>query len=74
MANRLIYIPNDYTQNYFFCRLQLVVETFGHSTYEPTNQNSMKVPKVVETTNKITLLKTLDTRVKRAQCPFPPRC
>ena len=24
--------PNDDTQNYPFCRLQLVVETFGHST------------------------------------------
>ena len=24
--------PNDYTQNYLFYRLQLVVETFAHST------------------------------------------
>ena len=29
--------PNDDTQNYPFCRLQLVVETFGQSTYW-TNQ------------------------------------
>ena len=27
-----MYIPNDDTQNYLFCRLQLVVETFGNST------------------------------------------
>ena len=33
MANKLMYIPNDDTQYYSFCRLQLVVETFGHSTY-----------------------------------------
>ena len=32
MADDLMYIPNDATQNYPFCRLQLVDETFGHST------------------------------------------
>ena len=32
MANKLMYISNVNTQNYPFCRLQLVVETFGHST------------------------------------------
>ena len=32
MSNKLIYIPNDNTQNYPFCRLQLVVESFKHST------------------------------------------
>ena len=30
-----MYTSNDDTQNYPVCRLQLVVETFGHST----NQN-----------------------------------
>ena len=29
---KLLYIPSDDTQNCPFCRLQLVVETFGHST------------------------------------------
>ena len=38
MDDKLIYIPNDDTQNYPFCRLQLVVKTFGL----PTNQNSKK--------------------------------
>ncbi len=46
---------ND-TQNYLFCRLKLVVETFNRQMNEPTNQNSIKVPKVVKQTNKKTLL------------------
>ena len=47
----------DNTQNYPFYRLQLVVETFGQSTKnEPTNQNSIKVSKVVKPTNKKTIL------------------
>ena len=31
-AYKFMYISNDDTQNYPFFRLQLVVETFGHST------------------------------------------
>ena len=30
MANKLTCIPLDNTQNYPFCKLHLVVETFGH--------------------------------------------
>ena len=56
MVDELMYISNDETQNYPFSRLQLVVETFGHSTYDPINQKSIKVPKVVEPKNKKTLL------------------
>ena len=55
MADKLMYIPNDYTQNFPFCRLQLVVETFK-TLNKPTNQNAMKVPKVVEPTNKKSLV------------------
>ena len=51
MADKLIYILNDDTQNNPFCRLQLVDTQLN----EPTNQNSMKVPKVVEPTNRKTL-------------------
>ena len=29
LVYKLKYIPNDYTQNSLFCRLQLVVEMFG---------------------------------------------
>ena len=32
MADKLMYIPNDDTQNYPFCRLKFVVEMFQHST------------------------------------------
>ena len=54
MADKFIYISNDDTQNYLFCRLQLVVKTFGLN--KPTKQNSIKVPKVFKPTNKKTLL------------------
>ena len=52
MANDLLYIHNDDTQRYPFCRLQLVCETFDTQLNKPTNQNSIKVPKVLEPTNK----------------------
>ena len=52
MANKFMYIQNDDTQNYPFCRLQLVVDT---QLIEPTNQNSIRIPKVVEPTNKKTI-------------------
>ena len=51
MADKLMYIPNDDKTNYTFCRIKLVVETFG-----PTNQNSTKDPKVVKPTNKKTVI------------------
>ena len=48
MADKLMYnIPKNDTQNYPLCRLQLVVEPFRDST----NQNLIKVPKVVEPAN-----------------------
>ena len=56
MADKLMYIPNNDTQNYPFCRLQLVVKTFGNTIKEPTNKNSKKVPKVIKPTNEKTLL------------------
>ena len=65
MADRLMYIPNDETQNYPFCRLQLVV-----ALNEPTNQNSMKVLKVVKPTNKKIYYKALRTSVINS--PFSP--
>ena len=43
MADTLMYIPNDDTQNYPSCRLQLAVETFERST-----SNSIKDTKVVK--------------------------
>ncbi len=36
MTDKLMYIPNDDTQNYLFCRLQLViVGTFRHLLNQP---------------------------------------
>ena len=37
MADELMYIPNDDTENYPFYRLQLMVKTL--KVNEPTNQN-----------------------------------
>ena len=42
MADKLMYISNDDTQNYPFYRLKLVVESFETEFNEPTNQNSPK--------------------------------
>ena len=50
-----MYIPNDDTQNLLFCKLQLVFKRFDTQTNEQANQNSIKVPKIVEPTNKKTL-------------------
>ena len=41
MANKLIDIPNANTQNYPYCRFQLVAETFN------TQLNELKSPKVL---------------------------
>ena len=63
MADKLMYIANDDTQNYPLCRLQLVVETFGHSDKEPTNQNLIKVPRLLGKQIRKRYNKTLETRV-----------
>ena len=54
MPYKLMYIFNDDTQNYPFYRFQLVVGTFDTQLNELTNQNIMKVTKVVNPTNKKT--------------------
>ena len=53
LADKSMYTPSNDTQNYPFCILKLVVEMYGHLTY---NRNSIKVLKVVEPTSKKTLL------------------
>ena len=57
MGDKLIYINNDDKQNSPFCRLKLLVESFDTSK-KPTNQNSIKVPKVEYI---VTYYKTLGT-------------
>ena len=46
MADKLMYILNDDIQNCPFYKLQLVVETFKHSSNQP-----LKVPKVIKPFN-----------------------
>ena len=40
MADKLMYIPNDDTHNYPFCRLQIVVDTFGDPSYKQTHRQT----------------------------------
>ena len=59
MADKLMSISNNDKQNYPFCRLKLVVEFLKRLNIqlnESTNQNSLKLPKVVKPKNKKTLL------------------
>ena len=51
-----MYFPSDDTQNKPFCRLQYFLKRLGTHLNEPTNQNSLKVPKVFKPTNKKTLV------------------
>ena len=59
MTDKLMYTPNDDTQNYSFFRLQFFVEAFGHSN-EPIKQNSIKVSQGIR---KRYYYKTLGTSV-----------
>ena len=58
MAYKLMYILNDDTQNYPFCRLQLVVDPFGLNIMnKPIKIQSKSSKKAINLTNKKTLLK-----------------
>ena len=46
-GDKLMYIPNDDTQNYPYHRLQLMVEILDTQLNEPTNQNSLKSRKLL---------------------------
>ena len=46
MDDELIYILLKSSQNYFLCRVKLLVKTFRHCKLEPTNRDLIKVPKV----------------------------
>ena len=58
-----MYDPNDGTQNYPFCRLQLVVEILENELYGPINQNSIEITKGVKLKNKKRYCKTLGTSI-----------
>ena len=51
-----MYISYNDKQNCPFYKLQLVFETFRHSTNEPTNQNWIEVYNDTKPTDKKTLL------------------
>ncbi len=55
MTDQLMYNPDDNTQHYPFCILQLWLKRLDTQLNEPTNQNSIKVPNVVAQMNKNTL-------------------
>ena len=59
MADKLIYLSNDDTQNYPFFRLQLVVKTIGHLT-QWINQSKLLVRLIRKR-----YYKTLGTSVKK---------
>ena len=49
MADKLMYILNDYTQNYNFCRLQLDwLKCLDTQLNRPINQNLIEKPKIVK--------------------------
>ena len=59
MDNILMYILNDDTQNYPFCRLQIMLETLRPSTY----YNTITVPKILGQRIRNHYHKTLGTSV-----------
>ena len=56
MADKLMYIPNNDTRTYKFCRLKLMVETFEHLTMQKKQLKFFEVPNVVKPMNKKTIL------------------
>ena len=55
MAVKLMYIPNNDTKNYPFCRLKSVVDMFEYSSYRTNQSKFIIVPKVIKAINKKTL-------------------
>ena len=58
IVDKLMYIPNDVTQKCSFCITinGWWLKCLDTQLFKPSNQNSIKVPKVVIPTNKKTLL------------------
>ena len=57
-----MYIPNYDKQNYLFCKLKLVVETF--EVNKPTNQDSLKSQKLVNHWLKLLALNLMNQPIK----------
>ena len=43
-----MHIPHNNKQNYSLCKLKLFVKGLKTASLEPTNLNSIKVPKVIQ--------------------------
>ena len=56
MADKLLYIPNDYTQITHSVDNNKWLKRLNTQLDQPTNQNSITERRVVKTTNKKTLL------------------
>ena len=68
MADKLMYIPNDDSQNYPICKLKLVVETLNTELNKSTNQKSLKSPKLLsQRIEESVIIKLWGTN-----SPFPP--
>ena len=69
----ILYIPNDDTQNYPCCRLQLVVETLVDIYFhEPTNQK--KSPELINQRIRKRIIKILGTIVINSPISPPWKC
>ena len=71
MADKLMCNLDDDAQNKSFSRLQLMVKRLYTQLNEPTNQNSIRSPKLVSQKIKH-YNKTLGTSVINSPCPLPP--
>ena len=63
MANKLMYIPNVHTQITPSVDYNQWLKGLDTQLNKPTNQNPLKVPKVVKSTNKKRYYKTSETSV-----------
>ena len=68
MADKWMYIPNNYTQIYPFIRLHQFLKLLDTQSNEPTKVQ------IVEPTNKKTLLKTFGTSVINSPMSPPSLC
>ena len=55
MADKLMYIPNDDTQNYPYIDYNQLLKKLDTQPNEKTNKSSIRVSKAVKPTNKKTL-------------------
>ena len=66
-ADKLMYIPNPDTQITMSVDCNWRLKRLDTQLYEPTNQNSLKFPKVIKPMNKKRYYKTLETSVINSQ-------